>query len=87
MAAKKDRNETKFAKDQLKAFVERIERLREEKKSIAGDERDVFDEAETNGFNKKALRKVIRMREQDPTERKADQLVLEAYLEALGMGS
>lgn len=85
MAAKKSADQTKFAKDQLKAFVERIERLEEEKKTIADDIKDVFGEADGEGFNKKALRKVIRLRKQDPDERKTEQHILDAYLVALGM--
>lgn len=73
MAAKKSADQTKFAKDQLKAFVERIERLEEEKKTIGDDIKDVFGEADGAGFNKKALRKVIKMRAQDPDERKTEQ--------------
>lgn len=49
-------SQTKFAKDQLKAFVERIERLEEEKKTISDDIRDVYAESKSNGFDVKALR-------------------------------
>ena len=56
---------TRFAKDQLKAFVERIERLEEEKKTISDDIRDVYAESKGNGFDVKALRAVIRLRKQD----------------------
>ena len=58
---------TRFAKDQLKAFVERIERLEEEKKTISDDIRDVYAESKGNGFDVKALRAVIRLRKQEPT--------------------
>ena len=57
---------TRFAKDQLKAFVERIERLEEEKKTISDDIRDVYAESKGNGFDVKALRAVIRLRKQEP---------------------
>lgn len=76
---------TRFAKDQLKAFVERIERLEEEKKAIADDIRDVYAESKANGFDVKALRAVIRLRKQEPTERQEQQLILDTYLNALGM--
>jgi len=56
---------TKFAKDQLKAIVERIERLEEEKKTISDDIRDVYAEAKGNGFDVKALRTIVRLRKQD----------------------
>src|SRR3954469_20392559 len=76
---------TRFAKDQLKAFVERIERLEEEKKTIADDIRDVYAESKGNGFDVKALRAVIRLRKQDAQERQEHELILETYMNALGM--
>jgi uncharacterized protein (UPF0335 family) len=76
---------TRFAKDQLKAFVERIERLEEEKKTIADDIRDVYAESKGNGFDVKALRAVVRLRKIEATERNEQQLVLETYMNALGM--
>ncbi len=75
----------RVAKDHLKAFVERIERLEEEKKAIADDIRDVYAEAKGNGFDVKALRAVVRMRKQDSDERKEQEAILETYLHALGM--
>ena len=76
---------TKFAKDQLKAFVERIERLEEEKKATSDDIRDVYAEAKGNGFDVKALRQVVRLRKQDVQERNEQQIILETYMNALGM--
>ena len=76
---------TRFAKDHLKAFVERIERLEEEKKGITDDIKDVFAEAKSSGFDVKALRAVIRLRKQDVDERKEQEAILETYLHALGM--
>ena len=76
---------TKFAKDQLKAIIERIERLEEEKKTISDDIRDVYAEAKGNGFDAKALRTIVRMRKMDVDERREQQDVLETYLHALGM--
>ena len=84
-AAKDEQPAHRFAKDQLKAFVERIERLEEEKKAIADDVRDVYAEAKANGYDVKALRKVVRMRKQDVNERKEQEAILETYLHALGM--
>jgi uncharacterized protein (UPF0335 family) len=75
----------RFARDQLKAFIERIERLEEEKKTIADDIKDVFAEAKANGFDVKAMRAVLRMRKQDVDERKEHEAILETYLVALGM--
>ena len=84
-AAAVERPAARFAKDHLKAFVERVERLEEEKKAIADDIRDVFGEAKANGFDTKALRTVIRLRKQDINERKEQEAILETYLHALGM--
>jgi uncharacterized protein (UPF0335 family) len=81
----KEKTATRFAKDQLKAIIERIERLEEEKKAIADDIRDVYGEAKGNGFDVKALRTVVRMRKQDKNEREEHEAVLETYLHALGM--
>ena len=59
-----------FAKEQLKSFIERIERLEEEKKAIADDIKDVFAEAKANGFDVKALRTILKIRKEDVDERK-----------------
>ena len=75
----------KFAKDQLKAIIERIERLEEEKKTISDDIRDVYAEAKGNGFDVKALRTIVRMRKQDANERAEQETILETYMQALGM--
>jgi uncharacterized protein (UPF0335 family) len=84
-AAKTEQGATRFAKDQLKAFVERIERLEEEKKATSDDIRDVYAEAKGTGFDIKALRTIVRMRKMDTDERREQQEVLETYLHALGM--
>ena len=76
---------TRIAKDQLRAFVERIEKLEEEKKAIADDIRDVYAEAKGNGYDMKALRTVVRLRKQDVEERKEHEAILETYMHALGM--
>ena len=75
----------RFAKDQLKAFVERIEKLEEEKKTITDDIRDVYAESKANGFDVKALRQIIKLRKQEPTEREEQEAILETYMHALGM--
>ena len=76
---------TGFARDQLKAFIERIERLEEEKKSIAGDIKDVYAEAKSTGFDTRALRHVIALRKLDVNERQEQEAIVETYLAALGM--
>lgn len=75
----------RFAKDQLKSFCERIEKLEEEKKAIADDIRDVVAEAKANGFDTKALRSLVRLRKQDPDERAEQEAILDTYKHALGM--
>lgn len=76
---------TRFAKDQLRSIVERIERLEEEKKTIADDIRDIYSEAKGTGYDVKTLRTVVRMRKQDANEREEQQTILETYMHALGM--
>ncbi len=80
-----DSPKTRFAKDQLKAFVERIEKLEEEKKAISDDIRDVYAESKANGFDVKALRTIVRLRKIEPTEREEQDAILETYMNALGM--
>lgn len=75
----------KFAKDQLRAIVERIERLEEDKKSIGDDIKDVYLEAKGNGYDVKALRTIVRMRKQSADERHEAETILETYMHALGM--
>lgn len=76
---------TSFAQGQLCALVERIERLEEEKKTIAGDIREVYAEAKGNGFDTKIVRKVVSLRKQDHSEREEEQAILDLYMAALGM--
>jgi uncharacterized protein (UPF0335 family) len=73
------------AADQLKALIERIERLEEEKAGIAGDIKDVYAEAKGNGFDIKVIRKIIGMRKRDHAERQEEEAILELYMQALGM--
>ncbi|WP_158873958.1 DUF2312 domain-containing protein [Antarcticirhabdus aurantiaca] len=73
------------AQDQLRSYVERVERLEEEKQTIADDIKDVYAEAKGNGFDTKVLRKVISLRKQDANERAEQDAILDLYLEALGM--
>jgi uncharacterized protein (UPF0335 family) len=86
-AAEKEQPATRFAKDQLKAFVERIERLEEEKKATSDDIRDVYAEAKGTGFDTKALRSIVRLRKMDTDERREQQEVLDTSLHALGMAN
>ena len=69
----------------LKAFIERIERLEEDKKAIADDIKDVYAEAKGTGFDVKIIRKIISIRKQDGDKRREEEEILELYLAALGM--
>lgn len=73
------------AAGQLRALIERIERLEEEKKTIADDIKDVYAEAKGNGFDTKAIRSIIRLRKQDQAEREEAETILDLYKAALGM--
>lgn len=82
---KADRDDGSVAREQLRAFCERIERLEEEKKTIADDIKDVYSEAKGSGFDTKILKKVIAIRKKDANERAEEEAILETYLAALGM--
>jgi uncharacterized protein (UPF0335 family) len=71
--------------NQLRQFVEQIERLEEEKKALAADIRDKYLEAKGVGFDVKALRKIVSMRKKSQQEREEEEGILEVYLHALGM--
>ena len=73
------------AQGQLKSVIERIERLEEDKKSVMEDLKNVYAEAKGNGFDVRALRKLINIRKIDPDERREEEAVLETYMHALGM--
>jgi len=73
------------AAGQLRAFIERIERLEEEKKTIADDIKEVFAEAKGTGFDTKAIRTIIRLRKKDQAERQEEDAILDLYMAALGM--
>lgn len=78
-------SDTSVARDRLRTIVERIERLEEEKKSIADDIRDVYAEAKASGFDAKTLRQVVRLRKVEFAERQEQEALLDIYLVALGM--
>ena len=75
-----------FAKGKLKSFVERIEKLEEEKNTISGDIREVYAEAKAEGFHVKALRVVIRLYRQDSAERSEHEALVDLYRDAMGIG-
>ena len=73
------------AAGQLRAFIERIERLEEEKQTIADDIKDVFAEMKGTGFDTKAVRAIIRLRKKDQAERQEEEAILDLYKAALGI--
>lgn len=77
---------TGVAAQELKQFIERIERLEEEKKAIAGDIREVYAEMKGRGFDVRAVREIVKIRRQDHSERKELEAILELYMSALNMG-
>jgi len=76
---------TTVAAGQLKALIERIERLEEEKKDVADQIKEVYAEAKANGFDTKTLRKVVSLRKKPTEERQEEEALLDLYLSALGM--
>lgn len=75
------------SKEQLKSIVERIENLDGQIKELRSDQKDIFAEAKGNGFDVKALRKVVALRKKDPADRAEEAAILETYLHALDMDS
>jgi uncharacterized protein (UPF0335 family) len=73
------------AAGQLRAFIERVERLEEEKQTISDDIKDVFAEMKGTGFDTKAVRTIIRLRKKDQAERQEEEAILDLYKAALGM--
>lgn len=69
----------------LRAFIERVEKLEEEKQAISEDIRDVYGEAKATGYDAKIMRKIVAMRKQDKHKRKEEEEILGLYLSALGM--
>lgn len=70
---------------QLRSFIERIERLEEEKHTISDDIKEVYAEAKGSGFDVKIMRKIVSMRRQEVNKRKEEATILDLYLNALDM--
>lgn len=73
------------AGERLRAFIQRIERLEEEKKALSDDIREVFAEAKGTGFDPKIMRQIVRIRKMDSADRQEEEALLETYMAALGM--
>ena len=74
------------AADQLKSFVERIERLEDEKQTISDDIKDVYAEAKAVGYDAKIMRQIVRLRKMEPHDRQEMEAILDTYKAALGLG-
>ena len=74
-----------IAADRLKSFIERIERLEEEKSAIAGDIREVYSEAKSTGFETKIMRQVVRLRKMEAHDREEQEQLLDLYKRAVGL--
>lgn len=70
---------------QLRAFIERIELIDEERRALAGDIKDIYAEAKGTGFDAKIIRKIVSLRRQDVRKRKEEEEILDVYMSALGM--
>lgn len=71
--------------DRLRSIIERVERLEEERKALAGDIKDIWSEAKSAGFDVKVIRQIIRIRAQEPAEVEEQETLLDVYRRALGM--
>lgn len=73
------------AGERLKSFIERIERLEEEKAALAADVREVYSEAKSAGFDTKIMRQVVRLRRMDSADRQEQEALLDIYKQAIGL--
>lgn len=71
---------------QLRSYIERIERLEEEKTSLTADIRDVYNEAKANGYDPKVMRQIIKLRKMDQSDRREQEELIDVYMRALEMG-
>jgi uncharacterized protein (UPF0335 family) len=74
-----------IAGDVLRAYIERIERLEEEKRTLASDVREIYSEAKGNGFEPKIMRKLVSLRRLSPADRDEQEALLETYRAAVGV--
>ena len=79
-------SETISADDQLRLFIERIERLEEERKGDADDIRDTYNEVKSQGYDAKIMRQIVRLRKMEPHDRQEMEAILDTYKAALGLG-
>ena len=74
-----------IAADRLRSIIERVDRLEEERKALAGDIKDIFSEAKSAGFDVKVIKQIIKLRKQEPAEVEEQETLLDIYRRALGM--
>ena len=74
-----------IASEHLRSYIDRIERLEEEKAGLASDIRDIYAEAKGNGFDARTMRRIVSLRKLDQTERNEQEALLDLYRRALGM--
>lgn len=74
------------ADDQLRLFIERIERLDEERRGYVDDIRDTYNEAKSQGFDPKIMRQIVQLRRMEPHDRQEMAAILDTYKAALGLG-
>lgn len=74
-----------IAADRLRSIIERVERLEEERKALAGDIKDIFGEAKSAGFDVKVIRQIIKLRKMEPAQVEEQETLLDIYRRALGM--
>lgn len=77
--------EVNTVNNQIRAFVERVERLEEEKAALSSDIKEIYAEAKGTGFDATILRKIVALRKKDPDKRRHEETVMSLYLDALGM--
>jgi len=78
-------NKSGIAGERLRSFIERIERLEEEKAALAADVREVYAEAKSAGFDAKIMRQIVRLRKLDSAERQEQEALLDIYKQAVGL--
>jgi uncharacterized protein (UPF0335 family) len=78
-------NDTNETKNQLMSFIERIERMEEEKAAVATDIKEIYAEAKNNGFETKIIRKIVSLRRKSKEERQEEEALLETYMSSIGM--
>ena len=79
-------SEATVSDEQLRLFIERIERMEEEKKGVADDIRDTYNEAKSQGYDPKIMRQIVRLRKMEPHDRQEMEAILDTYKAALGLG-